>query len=252
MTAMSALKIDRASLASLPLEDRKLFGPPLGEPLDGPMATARRGLWQSGDGAIRVGLWACAPGRFWTMYDGEGEFIRVMDGRLTCVEDGGPTTHLGPGDAMTFPAGWRGEWRIEGTLRKLFAGWAAGGPQVDGAPAARIGNDAVASMGLEEHEPFVRLDGGALGTRGWTSWQSADTGVETGVWECDAGRFHADFGAYGELLQVVGGEVVCTPDGGGSDFTLRAGDAAVFPRGWAGEWDVRSPLRKVYALWAAR
>ncbi len=109
----------------------------------------------------------------------------------------------------------------------------------------------IAAMDLPEKEPFDTLDGGTLGTRGRTVWRSGDGSVETGVWECDAGCFHADFGAYGELLHVVSGEVVCTPDDGGDAFTLRPGDAATFPRGWTGEWDVRVPLRKVYALWEA-
>ena len=115
----------------------------------------------------------------------------------------------------------------------------------------KIDGTAVASMPLDEHEPFARIDGGPLGTRGRTIWKSAGGSVVTGVWECDAGRFHADFGAYGELFHVVGGEVACTPDDGGAAFKLRAGDAAIFPRGWTGEWDVRSPMRKVFALWDA-
>jgi uncharacterized cupin superfamily protein len=86
-------------------------------------------LRQNAAGTVRVGLWECTPGRFWTRFEaGEGEFIRLVAGRLTCVEDAGPTTRLGPGDAITFPPGWTGEWRIEGTLRKVFAGWTPGGP----------------------------------------------------------------------------------------------------------------------------
>lgn len=252
MIAMTAVKIDGASLTSLPLEERKLFGPPLGEPLDGPMETARRQLWRSGDESTGVGLWECAPGRFWTLFDGDGEFLRILEGRLTCIEEGGPTTYLGPRDAMTFPPGWRGEWRIEGTLRKLFAGWHGGGSGASSSPSSRIDGGEVETMPLVEKQPFARFDGGPLGTRGRTSWASEFDGRETGVWECDAGRFGADFGAYGELLQVIGGEVVCLPDDGSGAFTLHAGDAAVFPRGWTGEWDVRAPLRKIYALWEAR
>lgn len=258
MSATTMPKIDGATIASMELEERGVFGPPLGEPLDGPMATARREIWRSADGAITVGVWECAPGRFWTAFEaGEGEFICLVGGRLTCVEAGGPTTHLGPGDAMTFPPGWQGEWRIEGKLRKVFAGWAKGAPQSsqgadESTPPPKIDGATVASMELDEQEPFARIDGGSLGTRGRTTWKAADGSVETGVWECDAGRFHADFGAYGELVYVVSGEVVCTPDDDGGAFTLRAGDAATFPRGWTGEWDVCSPLRKLYALWDTR
>lgn len=258
MTATTTPKIDGAALAAMDLEDRGLFGPPLGEPLDGPMATARRAIWQSADGAVTVGVWECAPGRFWTHYDGEGEFIQVVAGRLTCVEEDGPTTHLTPGDAMTFPPGWRGEWRFVQPLRKVFVGLTADDPAPSGgAPATatppKIDRDTVAAMALEEQEPFATVDGGTLGTRGRTIWSSSGGAIRTGVWECDAGRFHADFGAYGEFLRVVGGVVVCTPDDGSDVFTLRPGDAAVFPRGWTGEWDVRgAPLRKVFALWDAR
>lgn len=259
MTATATPKIDGSTAASMELEDRGPFGPPLGEPLDGPMATAGRRVWQSADGTITVGLWECAPGRFWTVFEGEGEFIRIVGGRLTCVEEGGATVQLGAGDAMTFPPGWSGEWRIEETLRKVFVGWTAGGPEsgrgtdASTTTSLKIDGAAVASMDLEEQEPFPpeRTAGSPLGRRGRTVWRSTDGSVETGVWECDAGRFHADFGAFGELMHVVRGEVECTGDDG-SSFALRPGDAMTFPRGWTGEWDVRSPLRKVYACWEAR
>ena len=120
---MSELKLAAGEAAMMELDVRGMFGPPLGEQLDGPMATARRQLWRSADGATTVGVWECAPGRFHTVYEGEGEFIQVVSGRVTCIEEGGPTTPFGPGDAMVFPPGWRGEWRIAETLRKTFVGF---------------------------------------------------------------------------------------------------------------------------------
>jgi len=137
---MSERKIERIAAATMDLEDRGPFGPPLGEPLDGPMATAGHRVWECADGAISVGVWECAPGRFRTVYDGEGEFIHIIAGRLTCVEEEGPTTHLVPGDAMTFPPGWTGEWRITETLRKTLVGWRVGGPaSIGGAPISETG-----------------------------------------------------------------------------------------------------------------
>jgi uncharacterized cupin superfamily protein len=67
-----------------------------------------------------------------------------------------------------------------------------------------------------------------------------------------AGRFHADFGAFGECIRILSGEVRCTPDDGGEPFTLRAGDWMTFPRGWTGEWAMPTPTRKVYVTWEAR
>jgi uncharacterized cupin superfamily protein len=115
--------------------------------------------------------------------------------------------------------------------------------------AEKIEGAAIAAMALAEQDPIPGIDDRAIGARERASWRNGDGTIETGVWECDAGRFRAEFEAYGELFTVVSGEVVCTPDDGGAPFTLRPGDSVTFPRGWTGEWDVRAPLRKVYAIW---
>ncbi len=259
MSATMTPKIDGTTVTALDLEARGLFGPPLGEPLDGPMPTAGLRLWESADGSLRTGLWECGAGRFRTTFDSdEGEFIWVVAGRLTCSEYGGPTTRLAPGDAILFPPGWSGEWRIDGTLRKVLAGWTggAGGYGRGSGPALTVPELSpaeAATIELEEREPLPpeRAVGSPFGRRSRTLWRSADGSIETGVWEVDAGRFQADFSAYGELIRIVIGEVACSGDDG-SRFILRAGDWMTIPRGWMGEWDVRSPLRKVYVTWEAR
>ena len=115
----------------------------------------------------------------------------------------------------------------------------------------RVDRELVLTMELLEGPAIPAIDGGTIGSREQATWRSEDGSIETGVWECDAGRFRAEFDAYGELIHVVSGEVECSGDDG-SRFTLRPGDAMTFPRGWTGEWDVRAPLRKVYAIWQAR
>ena len=103
------------------------------------------------------------------------------------------------------------------------------------------------ALELEEGEPSKTLDGEPLGQRGRALWTSVDGAVEVGVWECDPRPFHADF-PYGELVRVVQGSLRCLGDDG-SEFTLETGDSMVFPRGWAGLWDVQPGFRKIYALW---
>jgi uncharacterized cupin superfamily protein len=159
MVAPRLPMIEGPVVTAIPLADRGPFGPPLGEPLDGPMPTAGLQLWTSGDGTIRTGLWECGPGRFRTTYDDEGEFIWLVAGTLICTEAGGPTTRLEVGDAMLFPPGWSGEWQIEGTLRKVLTGWTAGvgGAGRGAGPilATRTLRPAkAAALSLEENTPF--------------------------------------------------------------------------------------------------
>lgn len=97
-------------------------------------------------------------------------------------------------------------------------------------------------------EPWGTALDGPIEMRRRELWRSADGRIMTGIWECDAGRFHADFGGYGELMTAISGEVECIGDDG-SHFTLRTGISMTFPRGWTGEWIMPRPLRKVFALW---
>ena len=257
---MTLPKIEGPAAITIPLEDRGVFGPPLGESLDGPMPTADLELWSSSDGTVRTGVWECGPGRFRTTFgDDEGEFIWLVAGTLTCVEEGGPTPRLDVGEAMLFPPGWSGEWRIEGTLRKVLAGWTegAGGEGRGSGPmlaAPVLSPSEAAALALEERAPFPpeRTGAGSLAKRSCTLWHSADGSLEVGVWEIDAGRFDADFGAFGECIRILSGEMQCTPDDGGEPFTLRVGDWMTFPRGWTGEWVMPAPTRKVYVTWTAR
>lgn len=113
---MASLKIGRETVAALPLED---WGA-IRTAVDGPMATRGSETWRSPDERVGTGVWECDAGRFPARFAGRGEFIQVVTGRMTCTADDGTVTELGPGDAMTFPPGWQGEWVVHEPLRKLY------------------------------------------------------------------------------------------------------------------------------------
>jgi uncharacterized cupin superfamily protein len=50
-----------------------------------------------------------------------------------------------------------------------------------------------------------------------------------------------------EVIHLVAGRMTVTRDGG-EPVELAAGDMAVFPKGWAGTWDIHETVRKVYAI----
>lgn len=113
---METLKIAPETAISMELET---WGS-IGSAMDGPMETRGREVWRSTDERVGTGIWECDAGRFRARFEGRGEFIQIVSGSMTCIEEGGPTTDLGPGDAMTFPPGWTGEWQVHSPLRKLY------------------------------------------------------------------------------------------------------------------------------------
>jgi|SRR5664279_1071322 len=100
------------------------------------------------------------------------------------------------------------------------------------------------SAELEDWGLLPEATGDAMATAGVELW--ADGDVSAGVWECTPGPSHWTLET-NEVIHVVSGRMTVTPDGGEATV-IGAGDAAVFPRGWTGTWEIHETVRKVYAI----
>ena len=69
---------------------------------------------------------------------------------------------------------------------------------------------------------------------------------EAGVWECTPGPSRWSL-ADNEFVHILSGRMTVTPDGG-EPTEIGPGDTAVFPRGWAGTWQIHETIRKLYVL----
>jgi hypothetical protein len=72
----------------------------------------------SRDGTAFSVIWECSPGRFDWFYDRE-ETAYFLEGSLV-LDEGLPTErHIGPGDAVFFPAGSHARWHVKARVRKV-------------------------------------------------------------------------------------------------------------------------------------
>ncbi len=101
-----------------------------------------------------------------------------------------------------------------------------------------------ATAELEDWGPLDEATGEEMTTSGLTLWQDGDQ--EVGVWQCTAGPSYWKLETH-EFVQIVAGRMTVTPDGG-SPTEIGPGDVAVFPRGWAGTWQIHETIRKVYVI----
>lgn len=83
-----------------------------------------------------------------------------------------------------------------------------------------------------------------------TLWQSADSRVEIGIWECTEGHFTAFREAASEKCHIISGRI--TIKDGEQSRDLGPGDFVAMPLGWRGEWTVHERVRKLYILDRAR
>lgn len=94
--------------------------------VEGNQAEAEKVLWTSDDGTIEVGVWECSPGRFTSRRDDFSEICHIVSGSITLKSEGQPGRAIGVGELLILPTGWRGEWTIHETTRKLYVVYKAG------------------------------------------------------------------------------------------------------------------------------
>ena len=109
-----------ASTLTFTAAEAKPLGQPTAEPISGAITTRSRVLQHDLDGRITTGTWECEVGRSRWEFTDRGEFIHVLSGRMVCTEDGQEPVELAAGSTAVFPLGWRGEWDVTQTLRKVF------------------------------------------------------------------------------------------------------------------------------------
>jgi len=94
--------------------------------------------------------------------------------------------------------------------------------------------------------PLATALGEPMATYGLDLWAADDESVSSGIWECEPGTSRWDL-EEGEFIHVLSGRMTCRHDDG-TEVELSAGSTAVFPKGWAGTWEIHETLRKVYVL----
>jgi uncharacterized cupin superfamily protein len=102
----------------------------------------------------------------------------------------------------------------------------------------------VAGAELEDWGPLDEATGAPMSTSGAEAWVDGDR--SGGIWECTPGPSRWTLET-NEVIHIVSGRMTVIPDGG-EPTELAAGDMAVFPRGWAGTWEIHETVRKVYAI----
>ena len=78
-------------------------------------------LWASDDDMTKIGIWECSEGSFTADRTTAAEFCHILYGKASVINhDGSGERKLSAGDLLVLPKGWKGEWNIYETVKKLF------------------------------------------------------------------------------------------------------------------------------------
>ena len=73
----------------------------------------------SADEAFFSGVWEAEPG-CWNIDYTENEYCRILSGHSILRDPDGAEQHLRAGDDIVIPAGFRGQWEVVETTRKIY------------------------------------------------------------------------------------------------------------------------------------
>lgn len=91
---------------------------------------------------------------------------------------------------------------------------------------------------------------GDITVRRTLTYANDSKSIMAGVWESEPGVSRWEFADRGEFIVVLSGRMTVQEDGK-EEIEVKAGDAVVFPIGWAGIWTVHETLRKVLVFFTA-
>lgn len=83
---------------------------------------AKARMWisaQSPDLKVTQGVWDCTAGKFTWNYTWD-EFVFVLEGEATVVDEGGESRTFKAGDFANFPAGLSATWNVPEYIKKTF------------------------------------------------------------------------------------------------------------------------------------
>ena len=73
----------------------------------------------SSDEKFFAGLWEAEPG-CWNISYTENEFCQIVAGRSVLRDEQGRERSLAAGDTFVIPAGFKGQWEVLETTRKIY------------------------------------------------------------------------------------------------------------------------------------
>jgi len=100
--------------------------PPLAELLIGPTPTCRvHGDFRSASGEFMCGTWDSTPYHRRLMNFRHFELMRLLEGEVTFVDEGGRTGTFGAGDVVLFVQGGGASWESRTHVKKIYATYRA-------------------------------------------------------------------------------------------------------------------------------
>ena len=198
---------------------------------------------------LTSGVWDCTPMTEKPGAYGVNEFMVVLEGAVTIVDEGGSEETIRTGEAFIMPKGMPSTWKQTEYIRKFYVIFDdASGLAPEDPPALKVlrprPGDSLAEIKVDTSVGFV----GDVPVQHAHSYFTDMTGQMTvGLWQSTPfERAPGPFPRH-ELMHLLEGSVTLT-DGEGVEHHFSAGDTLFVPMGAVCGWKSSETVRKFYCI----
>ncbi|MGH6931681.1 MAG: cupin domain-containing protein [Dongiaceae bacterium] len=198
---------------------------------------------------LSAGVWDCTPMTSTPMSYPVNEFMLILEGDITIVEDNGRATTIKAGESFILPKGLPCVWQQPHYVRKFFVIFddASGLAPKDPAGLRVLRPDPKAELSPSEGPAAAVLDSPPPRQRDKLYFADLTGQWTVGVWETSAYRRKTITFPRHELMHILEGCVTITEEGGPSQ-TFTAGDTFFVPMGTGCDWRCDGQVRKIYCI----
>ena len=206
-------------------------------------------------GTLTCGVWECTPMTTKLHPHPVNEFMCILGGVVTIVDQSGNEETISAGQSFVVPKGMPRIWKQTETVRKFYvifndpSGIEPEDPST--LAIARIDPAGALSLVDQEKQDTSRYDGRVPTQHIHAPFNDLTGQLLAGVW--DTTDMHTKLlpFAKNECMHLLDGTVTITNREGVAD-TFRAGDTFLLPRGITYRWDSEGYVRKIFCIFTPK
>lgn len=212
----------------------------------------QRGVMVHDRDGLQVGTWDCTAMTTKMAPYPVHEFMLLLDGDLTIIDEAGQEETIFAGQPFFLPKGFTCTWRQPGYLRKFFLILDCDDYALESDPS-RLHVARPEPYGPPDGLTKIELNAADFSTetpvqRQHLVYESADGKVQVGTWDATAYERPITPSKRNEIMCILEGSVTMTSPQG--EQTFHAGDSFFLPLGAPNGWRSEGYVRKFFcAVW---
>lgn len=204
-------------------------------------------------GTLTAGVWTCTPFTAKLVPYEVNEFVCVLEGSVTIIDEDGHEETVRAGESFVVPKGMPSIWKQTEDIRKFYVIFDEPSRQtLENSSSLSVRRlDPTVTMTPIGEQDETRYIGGVPEQHLHLVFTDMTGQMTVGIWDTTEMHTKPLPFARNELMRLLEGSVTIT-NGDGVARTFSAGDTFLVPQGMTYQWDSEGYVKKIFCIFQAQ